>query len=101
MPRSAEGSLPLMLYLIVVGEDSEACSKVTVPPTEESPRRTATMTPGMKGRRQHGVDIDARNGLKGRQSGGKRGVGRDREEKGDGRGVIGAFRCCVCHYGTQ
>ena len=27
---------------MVVGEDSEACSKVTVPPTDDSPRRTAT-----------------------------------------------------------
>lgn len=27
----------------MVGDDSEACSKVTVPPTVESPRRTATV----------------------------------------------------------
>ena len=40
---SAEGSCPLMSYVIVVGELSEACSKVTVPVTLESPRTTATI----------------------------------------------------------
>ena len=47
MPRSAEASLPLISYEMVVGEDSEDCSKVTVPPTVESPRSTAT-TDGIK-----------------------------------------------------
>lgn len=31
-----------MSYEMVVGDDSEDCSKVTVPLTVESPRRTAT-----------------------------------------------------------
>lgn len=43
MPRSAFGSFPLRLYVIVVGAPSEACSKVTVPLTVESPRTTATV----------------------------------------------------------
>ena len=42
MPRLALGSLPVMLYVMVVGEDSEACSKVTVPVILESPRTVAT-----------------------------------------------------------
>ena len=39
---SAEASLPVMSYVIVVGPPSLACSKVTVPETLESPRTTAT-----------------------------------------------------------
>ena len=42
MPRSALASLPVMSHEILVGEDSFSCSKVTVPLTLESPRRTAT-----------------------------------------------------------
>jgi hypothetical protein len=42
MPRSALASLPVMFHEMVVFEDSSACSKVTVPLTLESPRRTAT-----------------------------------------------------------
>lgn len=41
-PRSAFGSWPVISQVMVVGLDSEACSKVTVPLTLESPRRTAT-----------------------------------------------------------
>lgn len=43
MPRSAFASCPLMFHEMVVGADSSACSKVTVPFTLESPRRTATV----------------------------------------------------------
>ena len=43
MPRSALASLPVMFHETVVGELSFSCSKVTVPLTLESPRRTATM----------------------------------------------------------
>lgn len=43
MPRSALASLPVMFHEIWVGEDSFSCSKVTVPLTLESPRRTATV----------------------------------------------------------
>ena len=43
MPRSALGSLPVISHVMVVGEDSEACSKVTVPVIFESPRTVATM----------------------------------------------------------
>lgn len=42
MPRSALASWPLMFHDTVVGELSFSCSKVTVPLTLESPRRTAT-----------------------------------------------------------
>lgn len=42
MPRSALASWPEMFHETVVGEDSLSCSKVTVPLTLESPRRTAT-----------------------------------------------------------
>lgn len=42
MPRSAFASWPLMSHEMVVGASSDACSKVTVPLTLESPRRTAT-----------------------------------------------------------
>lgn len=42
MPRSALGSLPETFQEIWVSADSEACSKVTVPLTLESPRITAT-----------------------------------------------------------
>ena len=38
----AKGSFPVMSYVMVVGELSEDCSKVTVPVTLESPRTTAT-----------------------------------------------------------
>lgn len=41
-PRLALGSWPAMSKVMVVASDSEACSKVTVPATLESPRRTAT-----------------------------------------------------------
>lgn len=43
IPRSADGSFPWILKVITVGACSEACSKCTVPLTEESPRRTATI----------------------------------------------------------
>lgn len=43
MPRSALASLPLMFHEMVVGADSDSCSKVTVPLTVESPRTTATV----------------------------------------------------------
>lgn len=42
MPRSALASWPVMFQEMVVGADSDSCSKVTVPLTLESPRRTAT-----------------------------------------------------------
>lgn len=42
MPRSALASLPETFQLMVVSAASEACSKVTVPLTLESPRMTAT-----------------------------------------------------------
>lgn len=42
MPRLALGSLPVMFHETVTGEFSSGCSKVTVPETLESPRRTAT-----------------------------------------------------------
>ena len=42
MPRSALASLPVTFQEIWVSADSEACSKVTVPLTLESPRITAT-----------------------------------------------------------
>lgn len=41
-PRFALGSWPERSQEMVVGSDSELCSKVTVPATLESPRRTAT-----------------------------------------------------------
>jgi hypothetical protein len=44
MPRSALGSLPVISHVMVVGEDSDSCSKVTVPVTFESPRSFATTT---------------------------------------------------------
>lgn len=46
MPRLALASLPVMSQVMVVGADSEACSKVTVPETLESPRTTATVVEG-------------------------------------------------------
>jgi hypothetical protein len=42
MPRSALESWPEMSQVMVVGEDSEVCSKVTWPVIFESPRMTAT-----------------------------------------------------------
>jgi len=42
MPLLALASWPLMSQDTVVGADSDACSKVTVPVTFESPRTTAT-----------------------------------------------------------
>lgn len=42
IPRLAFGSFPEMSQVIVVGADSDSCSKVTVPETLESPRTTAT-----------------------------------------------------------
>ena len=45
MPRSALASWPVMFHEMVVLDDSSACSKVTVPLTLESPRRTATIFP--------------------------------------------------------
>jgi hypothetical protein len=44
MPRSALGSLPVMFHVMVVGDDSDSCSKVTVPVIFESPRTVATTT---------------------------------------------------------
>jgi hypothetical protein len=43
MPRLALASWPVMFHEMVVGEDSEACSKVTVPVIFVSPRMKATM----------------------------------------------------------
>lgn len=43
MPRLALGSWPVMSQLMVVGDDSESCSKTTVPLMLESPRTTATV----------------------------------------------------------
>jgi hypothetical protein len=51
MPRSALGSLPVISHVMIVGEDSDSCSKVTVPVTFESPRRVATT---MQSSDQHG-----------------------------------------------
>lgn len=45
MPRFALGSLPVMFHVMVVGVDSDACSKVTVPEIFESPRTVATKIP--------------------------------------------------------
>lgn len=45
MPRWALASWPLMSQEIVVGSDSEACSKVTVPLILASPRTTQTGCP--------------------------------------------------------
>jgi len=42
-PLSAFESLPEISYEIVVASFSEACSKVTVPETPASPRKTATV----------------------------------------------------------
>lgn len=49
MPRSAFGSLPVISHVIVVGEDSDSCSKVTVPVIFESPRTVATRIAGIPG----------------------------------------------------
>ena len=48
-PRLALGSLPVMSQVMVVGADSEACSKMTVPATLASPRRTETAQEGGHG----------------------------------------------------
>lgn len=45
MPRWALGSWPVMSQEMVVGSDSEACSKVTVPLILASPRTTQTVCP--------------------------------------------------------
>ena len=42
-PRFALASLPVKSQVTVVGADSEACSKVMVPATFESPRTVATV----------------------------------------------------------
>jgi hypothetical protein len=42
MPRSALGSFPVISHVMVVGEDSDSCSNVTVPVIFESPRTVAT-----------------------------------------------------------
>lgn len=42
MPRSALASWPVMSHEMVVGADSEVCSKITCPVIFESPRMTAT-----------------------------------------------------------
>lgn len=42
MPRLALASLPVMSQVMVVGADSDSCSKTTEPVTLESPRTTAT-----------------------------------------------------------
>ncbi len=47
MPRSALGSWPVMSQEMVVGDDSELCSKVTWPVIFESPRMTATVVGGV------------------------------------------------------
>ena len=47
-PRLALASLPVMSQVMVVGEFSSACSKVTVPETLESPRRTLTRGGGIR-----------------------------------------------------
>jgi len=41
-PRFALASLPVMSQVTLVGADSDSCSKMTLPVTLESPRRTAT-----------------------------------------------------------
>lgn len=41
-PRLALASLPVMSQEMVVGADSDSCTRVTVPETLESPRTTAT-----------------------------------------------------------
>ena len=46
MPRLALGSWPVMSQVMVVGADSDSCTKVTVPETLESPRTTATTRAG-------------------------------------------------------
>jgi hypothetical protein len=43
MPRLALASWPLRSHEMVVGADSDSCSKVMVPVTVESPRTTQTM----------------------------------------------------------
>lgn len=52
MPRLALASWPVMSQLMVVGSDSAACSKVTVPVILESPRTTATRYQG-----KHGLSV--------------------------------------------
>jgi len=54
MPRSAFASLPVMSHVMVVGEDSDSCSKVTVPVIFESPRTVATIIGRRTG--QHGPE---------------------------------------------
>lgn len=41
-PRLALASLPVISQEMVVGADSDSCTRVTVPETLESPRTTAT-----------------------------------------------------------
>jgi hypothetical protein len=45
-PRLALASLPVMSQEMVVGADSDSCTRVTVPETLESPRTTATVGGG-------------------------------------------------------
>lgn len=45
-PRLALASLPVMSQEMVVGADSDSCTRVTVPETLESPRTTATTGQG-------------------------------------------------------
>jgi hypothetical protein len=49
MPRSALGSWPEIFHETTVGEDSSACSKVTVPEIFESPRTDATAVEQIQG----------------------------------------------------
>jgi len=46
-PLEALASLPLISQVIVVGSDSDACSKLTTPLTLESPLNTATVIVSM------------------------------------------------------
>lgn len=45
-PRLALASLPVISQEMVVGADSDSCTRVTVPETLESPRTTATAGQG-------------------------------------------------------
>lgn len=83
MPRSALGSWPVMSQLMVVGADSEVCSKVTWPETLESPRMTATAAEeksvgwlnGQTASMQSGMDADKSEGTPPLQSCASRGGG--------------------------
>lgn len=71
---------------MVVGENSELCSKVTVPPTVESPRRTATAH-GEK--REHQPPAGGMDCSRNRRRGGEKQNGKQKDRLGT---VIGAFK---------